>query len=219
PLIFESYNYKWGKIKTSSIGDASLPFGAPISDLAPSTLIRTDGSPIYIMDYDGTVLKKRHVSYEAFMAFGYRWEDVKYLSSHGMPGLTHPSVLYKDKHPSGSLVVIPGIPKVYLINKGQLHHIVSPLAFESNNYDWSKIKTATSQDALLPIGDSVDTRQGTMVLSNGIFFIDYDVSGILKRPVGPWECYADRFHYNSSDWFNVADPSWLPTRTGSLLTC
>jgi len=128
-------------------------------------------------------------------------------------------MLTGDKHPSGSLITLPNDPKVYLVENGTRRHILSGYAFVSYGYDWDKIKPGTTLDAQMPVGAPLDVRQGSLSLSDGnIYVIDYDNTGIIKRPVGPWECFANQLHYDSNDLF-IIPTSGLPPRTGSLFTC
>ena len=56
-----------------------------------------------------------------------------------------------------------------------------------------------------------------MLISGGnIYLVDYDSTGILMRPVGPWECFADRWHYAYRDLYQTVA---LPARIGSIATC
>ena len=195
-----------------------LPDGPPVDTLAPGTLFQSGGS-VYVMDYNSGVLEKRHVSLQAFLALGYKWTDVLTLPASEVPTATSPTLLDSAQHVSGDLIVLPNNPNVYLIDQGQKRHILHPLAFISYGYDWGEIKQGTSLDAALPDGPPVDTRVGTILLANGgIYVVDTDGGGIMKRPVGPWECYANRDHFTSSDWISSFSDE-IPPRTGSTYSC
>ncbi len=217
PDAFESYGYKWNQVKKATIGDWELPTGSSIKYLAPGTLFTTHNSPVYVMEFHNNEIVKRHVSYQAFTSLGYKWSDVLNISAKYAPSKTHPSLLTKTEHPSGSLVVSGD--KVYLIEKRKMRHILTPLAFESYNFAWSNVKPATPLDRKLPKGDSLNFREGTLLHSSGnIYVIDYDESGIMKRPLGPWECFADRLNFKKSEWISTPTSS-VPKRTGPLFTC
>ena len=217
--VFSSYGYRWMQVKAETTGDKNLPFGPSITNFAPGTLFRSDGSPVYVAEYENGILKKREVSYAAFISLGYSWADVMLVPPGEFPTDTYSSILFDAQHPSGTLVRLPNDSRVYLIDQGTLRYVPNPFVFESNDYSWSKILQATSLDASLPAGPDVQAAQGAIALSDGnIFVIDADTNGDFKRPVGPWECYANRAHYTSSDWL-VYDLYMLPTRTGSNYTC
>jgi thermitase len=219
--VFNSYGYPWFQVKLSSTGDANLPSGTDINTLAPGFVFTTDNSPVYVMTYQGSSLVKQQVSAAAFNALGYNWNEVVYVPPGNVPATTSSSILFANQHPAGTLVA--GNSKVYLLafdqtsNKVVKRWVLGPDAFNTNNFDWNKVKTGTTQDLVLPDGTPVDLRQGNMLISGGnIYLVDYDSTSILKRPVGPWECFADRWHYAYRDLYQTVA---LPDRTGSLATC
>jgi len=219
--VFNSYGYPWFQVKSSATGDANLPSGADINTLAPGTIFITNNSPVYVMTYENGSLVKQQISYVAFNALGYSWNEVVYVPPANVPAATASSILFANQHPAGTLVA--GNGKAYLLDFDQASSratkrwILNPDAFTTNNFDWSKVKTATAQDLSLPDGTPVDLRLGNMLISGGnIYLVDYDSTGILKRPVGPWECFADRWHYTYRDLYQTVA---LPDRTGSLATC
>lgn len=68
-------------------------------------------------------------------------------------GATHtPDTL--NPHPDGTLVDIDG--GVYLIQSGELHHIINGTVFASHSYRWQDIKPGTTGDRKLPITWPVD---------------------------------------------------------------
>lgn len=218
PDIFNSYGFDWNRIKAASSGDNSLPWTLPLDRLAPGTLFYSDNTPLYVMDYEGGILKKRHVTLAAFNALGYQWGETMYVPPAAIPPETYSTPLSEAQHPSGTLIVSHSESKVYQIDNNKKRHVTSPLAFDTNFFKWDRIKNATASDLSLAIGSPIDIRQGTILNNNGLFLVEQDLSGNLKRPVGPWECYANRLNYTSYDWFSVSS-SYLPSRTGSIFTC
>ncbi len=219
PYVFASYGYKWEGVVDSTTGDRLSIVAAPFNTLAPGTLFRSDNTPVYVMDYDGTTLKKRHISLSSFNSLGYSWDEITYIPPKFVPSATHPSILNTAEHPSGSLVLAQNEGKIYRIENDQRHYIQNAAAFESNFYQWSQVKNATVQDMALPLGTSIGFREGTMLYADGgIYLVAYDTNGMYKRPVGPWECYSTRMHYSSEDWLAIPT-TFLPARTGSLFTC
>lgn len=218
PDVLFSYRYTWNDVRKAKTGDYELPIGAPINTLAAGTIYRTKDSPVYVVEYEDGTLKRRHISYASFIALEYDWSKVLVTVTSVAPRSTHSSLLTNNLHPSGSIVVDKQAGKVYLIEEGKKRHIVNPIAFESHNYNWSDVQEITSLDRALPNGKPLEIRSGTMLLSGGIYVVDEDANGAFKRPLGPWECYADRLEYTSSDWI-VTPSSLLPKRTGSTYTC
>lgn len=222
--VFTSHRYGWFQVKKATTGDSKLPNGADISTLAPGTIFYTDNSPVYVVTYSGANLVKQQVSYAAFHSLGYVWSDVVYVPLANVPATTASTILDSNDHPAGTLVV--GNGKVYQItldsstNQLTKRWIINPDAFVTNNFDWVKIKTASTADLALPdSSSSMDLRQGNMLISSGsIYVVDYDSSGIMKRPVGPWECFANRWHYAYRDLYQISAAT-MPTRTGPVATC
>jgi hypothetical protein len=218
--VFNSYHYRWSDVKTETTGDINLGFGPTISTFGPGTLFTAPGQPVYVMNYDtdGT-LKKQHISYDAFNALGYHWNDVMNVDPSEVPAATFTSTLFDTVHPSGTLVKFPNNPRVYMISQGTLQYVVNGFVFDSYEFYWSGIRNGTSGDAALPAGTDFNARQGTIAIANGnIYVIDYSGATPVKRPLGPWECYADRLHYSAADWLSY-DIASLPSTTGSIYTC
>lgn len=219
--VFASYHYPWSWVKAATSGDVGLPTGPDINTLSPGSVFTAPGYPVFVMNYDTDgVLKKQHISLQAFNVLGYSWNDVMQLSDDQVPAATFTNTLYGAVHPAGALVASNS--KVYLVTQNALQY-VSPLAFGSYNYGWPNVKPATSGDMTTPIGTNLAIRQGTMVLAGGnIYDVDYsnsaDPTSAVKRPIGPWECYANQMHYSSSDWFTY-DTGSLPAAMGPNIMC
>src|SRR3989344_4512358 len=221
--VFNSYGYPWFQVKPGATGDTNLPAGADINTLAPGTIFRSDNSPVYVMTYESGSLVKQQISYSAFNNLGYNWNEVVYVPPANVPAATASSVLFANGHPAGTLVAGNGQGYLLAVNQSASlvakQWVLGPDAFTTNNFDWNKVKTATAQDLALPDHTPVDLRRGNMLISDGnIYLVDYDTSGILKRPVGPWECFADRWYYAYRDLYQVS-PGSLPARSGPLATC
>ena len=215
--VFNSYGYPWFQVKTGTAGDAKLPNGANLDTLAPGTIFRSDNSPVYVMTYENGSLVKKQISLSAFNSLGYSWNDVIYVPPGNVPAANSSSILFESQHPDGTLVA--GNGKVYVLDQGSKRWILGPDAFTTNNFSWSRVKSATFLDLSLPDGKTVDLRQGNILFSNNnIYVVDYDASGIMKRPVGPWECFMDRWHYSYRDLYQIT-PANLPSRTGPVATC
>lgn len=214
---FVAHGYDWARVKPASTGDRNLIPGAPVWVVPAGTVFTTGDGTVYVADDRSGVLKKQWLSASAFMALGYDWSQiVKTGSSSEVPPITEPGFFENIRHPSGAIVKIDD--KVYYIDQYKRRY-VSSLAFSSNTYRWGMLVPATAGDRSLPEDSPVSLRPGTMLYSNGnIYVVDMDNNGILKRPIGPWECFGERLRYSSHDWL-VASTGALPVRTGPLFTC
>lgn len=225
PDVFTSYHFLWSDVVRESTGDRSLPFGTSITTFAPGTLFTSPGQPVYVMDYDqDSTLKKHAVSLDAFLHLGYQWNQIMNVRAGEVPAASFSSLLTAYQHPVGTLVVLHN--SVYQImtdathaSSGTLRHVVTPTAFESYNFDWGAIMPATTLDQNYPIGQELESRTGSWMLSNNnIYLISSDTSGDYKQPVGPWECFANRLGYGMGNLLPVPAGE-LPTRTSGLYTC
>jgi hypothetical protein len=223
PEIINSYRYNWDRIKRATTGDMALPAGPNVDTLAPGTVFRVNGSPVvYVMDYDtGDVLKKRAITDTVFRELGYTNNDVMNVPAYVVAQTpSFSSDLTVPRHPSGTIVLFYGIPVVYLVDKGTLRPFQNELALSSNNYKMRLLKGGTQYDSWQPTGTNVQPRGGTMVrTAHGIALVDYDGQGPITRPVGPWDCYADRMHYTTRDWVVGYESLQVPARTGPTFSC
>lgn len=218
PDILTSYRYNWSDVRKPTTGDKTLPVGTAMNRLSPGTVFRTNRSPVYVVEYENGTLTKQHISYNSFVSLGYSWDKVLLTTPDITPSVTHSKILTKNAHPSGALVVDNQAGKVYLIDEGEKRHILNPVAFDSHGYQWGNVRPITALDKSLPTGKPLEIQAGTFLLSGGIYVVDEDINGSFKRPLGPWECYAERLQYNKRNWISVAN-NQLPTRTGAIYTC
>jgi hypothetical protein len=213
---FLSYGYPWSIVKAATTGDMGLTVGTAINDLAPGTLAVGPDGVVYVISASNGVAQKQWISASTFSALGYNWNRIMHVSQSQLPTNTVTGFYANGLHPSGTLVSSAGA--VYLID-GSTRRPITAVAFISNYYQWNAIVPASSADTALTLGPTVDIRTGTLLYSGGgIYVTDADSTGVFKRPVGPWECFANRVHYTSADWFTV-NTGDLPPRTGSLYTC
>lgn len=219
PWVLFSYRFQWKDIVESSTGDRLLPVGQPLTALAPGTLIYATNSPLYVVNYESGTLKKQHVPLATFNAFNYNWSDVLNVPQSYIDSLpTQSSALQPTAHPAGSLVLSPSDSKIYFIGSEVKHYIPGPLVFASQRFSWDKVTPATTADLALPTSTDVGLYDGAMVIASGIFLIQKDSQGYLKKPVGPWECFANKLNYDL-DNLVPSQHGLLPARTGSTFTC
>lgn len=213
---FSTAGFRWSDVRPATTGDSLLPITTPYDKVAEGTIFSLSDGNVYVAQSLSGTAQKQWLSYNAFVSLGYKWSDVVAAQAAEVPTTTTPGIYTSDRHPTGTLV--SNQSGVYLMGEASRQH-VSPLAFDSNYYEWAKVRAATSADLNVPIANEVDIRQGAVLYGNGsIYIADKDGNGILKRPVGPWECYKDRWHYVPGAWYAPGDTA-LPSRTGTLLTC
>lgn len=217
PAVFDSFGYQWSQVKPASSGDMNLPGGDRVNDIAPGTIFNIGDGRIYVSNYVDGVLKKQWISAASFRDLNYQWSQVRNLDAGGVLLPTAEGVYTGSKHPAGSLVVAND--KIYLMDKTSLRHVLNPSVFLSYGYNWNSVHQATGDDLAVPVGTPLQMRQGTIAYSNGgIYVIDEDGQGPVKRPLGPWECYQDRLRYSTNDWIQTPE-GWMPSRVGSTFTC
>lgn len=214
--VFDSYHYQWADVRKATTGDNNLPTSYPIDTVAPGTLFSYNGA-VYITDVFNGSIKKQWLSYSSFTALGYSWSEVMQAPGSWLPGPTEPGYYTSTRHPNGT--VISDGQKVYKLDTNTKRHVLSGFVFDSHDLRWDRVHYATAADNAIPVGAPLDINEGTVMYSGGnIYVVAYDGSGILKRPIGPWECYHERLHYQTSDWYSVGAAA-LPSRTGALYTC
>lgn len=213
--IFDSLGFSWPQVRRATTGDRNLPVGGQIAWLAPGIPVNIGDGKLYITEYFNGELKLQWISLSTFNALGYTWGDVKNYTSGGIFNSIQPGLYEANRHPTGTVVIKNNA--AYYVDQTSLHHL-TPTAFSSWGFNWARVKNATAGDAALPVGAPQELREGTMILSGGIYVISKDGSGTYKQPVGPWECYQNRLYFGMGDLLN-SEPALLPQRTGPLFTC
>ncbi len=219
PAVFFSMGYQWSQVKVATTGDNNLPLGSTLDTLASGTLFTTGDGKVYVTDYFGGVLKKQWLSYDAFVGLGYNGSDVMSVPEAQAPASTQSGLFSSTRHPAGTLILASNDSGTYMVNQTTRSHVMNPTAFATNSFSWSKVKPSTTADLALSLDTPIDVGLGSVLWNrNNIYIVDYDVSGAKKRAVGPWECYANRWHYAPSDWVVTPD-SALPARSDANFTC
>lgn len=218
--IFESYRYEWNKIKPATTGDRSLSLGDPVKHLNPAGLYKTATDGVFVLSTpdSGTTWQKRYITYDTFTKLGYNWDTVLLVSSSSLPAVTVTQNYSSDRHSNGQLISLDG--RVYMIDHNTLRY-VSGAVYKSYGWMWSLVSKGTDADRQYSPGARWLYRTGSIIFDgNNLYAIQIPPTGYeIKRPIGPWDCYSNKFKYNLTTditWVSGAD---IPTSTGSNLVC
>ncbi|MCW2763410.1 MAG: exported protein of unknown function, partial [Marmoricola sp.] len=215
--VFESHNYRWGDIKPATSGDKKLAISWPINYISPGVLYTGDSTGVYTTVYENGQWVKQLVSYNSFNSLGYNWSRVRTVFKDQLPTSTSSTILTSSRHPDGTLV--KNGQGVFMIDNGTRRYI-SPPVFNSHRWSWLDIVPETAEDRTLPAGANMLLRQGSIITDGAnLFVVQLPASGPeIKRAIGPWECYANIFKYNTDEiiYMNRFD---LPQNTGSNVSC
>lgn len=218
PAVFDSYNFRWDLIKPATIGDRNLPEGFKLNIIRSGKLFTAPGQPVYTMAFEGGVWKKQQLTYEAFIKLGYQWYDIMQVPPSDIPVATA-STMYTDTnaHPDGTLIKHNNA--IYFL-WGELRH-VSPASFTTNNFRWEWVKEAKPGDITKSIGQPWPLREGAMIRNNtSVFAVDHVAGGVVhKRPIGPWECFANKMKYDIHRDVLLLPDAFMPPQNGPSIQC
>lgn len=218
PPVFESYGYRWDRIRLATVNDMALPTGPPVT-FREGTLVQGSGPQIYVIDQDGATITKRHImSAETFQLMGFRDDEIMRVDDDFLPSTNGPSIGGPDRHPDGSLIKYDG-PAIYLIENGQRRHIGSPAVFESQGLFWNRIKAATSYDGNLANGGGINYREGTLIKSSAppVYVINYNGVQIEKRHITSPQIFTALGYYGVEKEALAVDEEALPNVNGPSL--
>lgn len=214
--VFESNNFRWNEVKPGTTGDKNLAVSWKLDFIQPGTLY-SDGTGVYTTIYENSEWVRQHVSYASFVSLGYQWNQVRSVKNYEMPQKSSNSMLTSSKHPDGTLISTP--QGVYYIDHGTKRY-VSPPVFLSQRWDWNKVYSETSEDTQIPVGANMLLKQGAVISdSSNLYIVSLPASGPeVKRPIGPWNCFADAMRYTMSD-VTYMTHTGIPSTTGPNITC
>lgn len=218
--IFESYYLDWNRVKPATSGDRQLPLGTGLSSLNPTRLYYSSGSPVYVLvtPDNGTTWQKQPITYDAYVKLGYSWSQVMHVAPNELPSSTATGLYSDTKHRDGNIISMNG--KVYYIDHGTKRYISSAV-YRSHAWPWEAVSPATPQDATIPEGERMLYKEGSILFDgSNLFVVTLPPTGYeIKKPIGPWECYALSFRYNT-DYDPVRiSTSDLPVNTGGRISC
>lgn len=172
PTVFSCNGFAWGNVVT--VSNTEKNGYATVSDLlCPSgTLIKTTAAPVYVINEDvyGNYTKRHITSLEVFAAAGFNWNSVYVVSDTERDYYTTGTDFDETAtvRPNGSLLKVPYLPQVWVLDSGQKKWVVSPTAFVSNGFSWSNVITVNLWDLnVYATGNPVRAARGTLLKSTG----------------------------------------------------
>jgi len=136
--VYSSWGYpsNFGTVMTKDLSSYTVGSNVEFRD---ASLVKGDGSAVYMV-YNG--MKRPIVSDVVFLALGYDWDDITWLSDAFLADYTTGSdVNDSSMHPDGQIVKYASDPAVYLIDGGLKRPFQSASAFEDNRFSWGNIIT------------------------------------------------------------------------------
>lgn len=215
--VFESHDFRWEDIKPATTGDRQLPKTTALDYIRPGVFYRTPNSGVYrTVNLGGNNWAKELISYTSFTNLNFNWSKVMVIPDSSAPAQTVESPYTQNRHPDGTL--INDNSSVYWIENGTKRY-VSATVFQSQKWSWNNIEPATAEDKALPKGSDMIHREGAIINSNGNLYVIKvnNPNDMTAHPIGPWECYSNRFKYGATDAI-IVPGNQLP-RIGSLITC
>ena len=207
-----------------TVSDAEVDSYASVSDLlCPSgTLLKGTAAAVYVVNEDaGGNYTKRHITSPAiFEAAGFNWSNIYSITDEELAWYTAGSDFDDTSiaRPNGSLVKVPYLPEVYVLEYGQKRWVVSPTAFASNNYSWSKIITVSMMELnAYTTGDPVRAARGTLLKVDGspeVYVVDLVAGTYYRRWITTGEVFTSK-GYNWAN-LNIVSQTELDTYTDAL---
>lgn len=216
--IFDSNNYRWQDVKPGTTGDNNLPVSWSLDFIQPGMLYAGDSTGVYTSIYENGEWVKQLVSYASFVNLGYRWDQVNQIPKSQLPSKTSSTIFTSNRHPDGTLIKDAG-GSVYYIDHSTRRY-VGARVFLSQRWDWNNILNQTNEDSQLPLGANMLLKKGSVISdSTNLYIVSLPASGSeIKRPIGPWTCYANALHYTMDDVTYMTLDA-IPQSTGPNVTC
>jgi len=170
--VYKSWGYpsNFSTVMTKDL--SSYTVGSNI-EFRDASLVKGDGPAVYLV-YNN--MKRPIVSDVVFLALGYDWDDITWLSDAFLADYTTGAVVDSSTmHPDGQIVKYAGNSAVYLIDNGMKRPFASGAAYEANRYSWGDIITIPDTETY-PNGSAISGYEQALSLPNCI--------GASAAPVG-----------------------------------
>jgi len=169
--------------------------------LCPSgTLLKGTTAAVYVIneDVNGAYTKRLITTPAVFEAAGFSWSNIYTVSDTELGWYAAGSNFDETAtvRPNGSLVKVSYLASVYVLDSGQRRLILSPTAFVSNGYSWSKILTISMMELNgYTVGNPIQAAKGTLLKtssSSGIYVVDLVGGTYYKRWISSWSVFVSK---------------------------
>lgn len=166
--IFTSYRFTFDMVKPFSSGDLMLPFGDPVNNIKPGTVVKTPSSQNYYLVYEPQtgVSKSTTITPSVFTSLGLLQKNVVYISDSQLPPIGSDEILETGPHPFGSLVIDKQTLSVYMVWDASKRHIPSPNVLKSLGYSFADVVIANQADLSLPNIEDITYKEGTVLIDS-----------------------------------------------------
>jgi hypothetical protein len=191
--------------------------------LCPSgTLLKGTADSVYVIneDVNGAYTKRLITSPVVFEAAGFSWSNIYTVSNTELswyaagPNFDETASV----RPNGTLIKTSYFDYVYVLDSGQRRLIVSPTAFVSNGYSWSKILTISLMELNnYPAGNAIQAARGTLLKTStsvNVYVVDLVGGTYYKRWISSWSAFVNQ-GYDASK-INTVSQTELDTFTDAL---
>ena len=186
------------------------------------TLLKGSTNSVYIVNVDafGNYYKRNITTATVFEAAGFSWDAI-YTVSDTELGWYYTGASFNETavaRPNGSLMKTSFLSYVYVLDNGLRRWVVSPTAFTTNGYDWSRITTVSLTEMNgYTVGDPVRAAKGTLLkvsTSNRTYVVDLVGGTYYKRWIPSWTIFLAK-GYNPDAIYTVSQTE-LDTFTDAL---
>lgn len=172
--VYSSWGYpaNFSTVITKDLSSYTMGSNVEFRD---ASLVKGDGPAVYMV-YNN--MKRPIVSDVVFLALGYDWDDITWLSDAFLADYTTGAdVNDSSTHPDGQIVKYASNPAVYLLDGGQKRAFQSAAAFEANRFGWGDIITIPDTETY-PAGSLVTGYEQSLSLPTCIGSVTPTGSGL-----------------------------------------
>lgn len=215
---FNSWNFDWDAVKVANVADLGLAIGDPLS-FKEGSIIKGSTNAIYMVDYEGSTIRKRHISsWSVYVNSGLNELKRRDVSDSKLPDTNGPDIDSADAaHPDGVLVRNDSNGKVFQIEDGQRRHVKGLAEFNSWNFKWSQVLSANTADLALTEGSGVTFNEGSLIKASGpeVYAVNYSGANVEKRHISSLFKF-NLLDYSGKEIIDVSD-SKLPGADGTAI--